>query len=139
VETLRFLEGIFDIYMPDLKYFSNRNAFHLSGIRNYVEEATQAIREMYRQVGDLVINEQGIAVRGLIIRHLILPENLGDTFRVIDFIKDLSDETYLNLMDQYRPEFHAYKDPRMGRRITIEEFEKALNYAKKTGLKRVAS
>ncbi len=135
-DTVRLLEGIFDIYMPDLKYFNNQTAFEFSGITNYVETATQAIREMYRQVGDLILDDQGIAIRGLIVRHLILPENLADTYKTIDFISTLSNETYLNLMNQYRPEYHAYQDPRMGRRITDEEYMNALNYAGEKGLKR---
>ena len=139
IDTIQLLEGIFDIYMPDLKYFDNQIALKLSGIPNYVEAATHAICEMYKQVGDLVLDDSGIAVRGLIVRHLILPENLADTYKTIDFIRSLSKETYLNLMDQYRPAYHAYQDPRIGRRITSEEFIKALNYAKNAGLNRCAS
>ncbi len=138
-ETIRLLDGIFDIYMPDLKYFNNQTAYQLSGIPNYVEAATEAIREMHRQVGDLILDDQGIAIRGMIVRHLILPENLADTFKSIDFIKSLSKETYLNLMDQYRPEYHAYQDPRMGRRITSTEYANAVNYAKESGIKRFSN
>jgi putative pyruvate formate lyase activating enzyme len=137
VDTLRLLEGIFDIYMPDLKYFNNQTAYALSGIRNYVDEAVPAIREMFRQTGDLTLDDHGIATRGLIIRHLILPDDLGDTSKVIDFVRDLSVNTYFNLMDQYRPAFHAYNDPRLGRRITGEELEQAVNHAKAVGLKRI--
>jgi putative pyruvate formate lyase activating enzyme len=138
VETIRLLEGVFDIYMPDLKYFNNQTALELSGIPNYVDNATKVIREMHRQVGDLILDEQGIAVRGMIVRHLILPGNLADTNQVIDFICTLSGDTYLNLMDQYRPEYHAYEDPRLGRRITAEEFNNAINYAKKSGLRKIS-
>jgi putative pyruvate formate lyase activating enzyme len=138
VETIQLLNGIFDIYMPDLKYFNNQTAQDLSGIPDYVNHATAAIREMHRQVGDLILDNRRIAIRGLIVRHLILPENLADTYLTIDFIHSLSKDTYLNLMDQYRPEYHAYKDPRLGRRIYQEEFANALNYAKKAGLKRIA-
>lgn len=139
VETLRLLKGIFDIYMPDLKYYSNQTAFELSGIQNYVDSAKEAIREMHRQVGDLILDDQGIAIRGLIVRHLILPDNLADTFKTIDFIKSLSENTYFNLMNQYRPEYHAYEDPRMGRRITSIEYENAVNYAKESGMKRFSN
>lgn len=139
VDTIQLLEGIFDIYMPDLKYFNNQIALKLSGIPNYVEAATQAICEMYQQVGDLILDDAGIAVRGLIVRHLILPENLADTYKTIDFIRSISKETYLNLMNQYRPAYHAYQDSRISRRITSEEFIKALNYAKNAGLNRFSS
>ncbi|MBR9997962.1 MAG: hypothetical protein KFF73_03280 [Cyclobacteriaceae bacterium] len=137
-DTIRILDGIFDIYMPDLKYFDNETAFKLSGIRNYVDEAVPAIREMYRQTGDLVIDDEGIAERGLIVRHLILPENLGNTVDVIDFVRDLSVNTYFNLMDQYWPAYHAHNDPRLGRRITGKELEKALHHAESVGLTRIA-
>jgi len=137
VETIQLLDGIFDIYMPDFKYFNNQTAYRLSGINNYVEEASKAIFEMHRQVGDLKMNNQGIAYRGLIIRHLILPENQADTFKVIHFIKTLSENTYLNLMNQYRPEFHACNEPLINRRINSEEFEEAIKYANKVGLKRI--
>ncbi len=136
--TIQLLDGIFDIYMPDFKYFRNKTAYRLSGINHYVEEASAAIGEMHRQVGDLKMNSQGIAYRGLIIRHLVLPENQADTFKVMDFVKKLSDNTYLNLMDQYRPEFHACNEPLINRRITTTEFEEAIQYAGKIGLKRLA-
>lgn len=137
-DTIRILDGIFDIYMPDLKYFNNETAYRLSGIDNYVDEAVPAIREMYRQTGDLVINDKGIAVRGLIVRHLILPENLGNTFDVIDFVRDLSVNTYFNLMDQYWPAYHAGRESGLGRRITGKELENALRHAESAGLTRIA-
>lgn len=136
-ETIRILDGIFDIYMRDLKYFNNETAYKLSGIDNYVDEAIPAIREMYRQTGDLVINDKGIAVRGLIVRHLILPENLANTLDVIDFVRDLSVDTYFNLMDQYWPAYHAGREPALGRRITEKELENALRHAESAGLTRI--
>jgi putative pyruvate formate lyase activating enzyme len=137
-DTIRILDGIFDIYMPDLKYFNNETAYKLSGIDNYVDEAVPSIREMYRQTGDLVINDKGIAVCGLIVRHLILPENLANTFDVINFVRDLSVDTYFNLMDQYWPAYHAGREPGLGRRITGKELENALRHAESAGLTRIA-
>ncbi|MFC2124773.1 radical SAM protein [Bacteroidota bacterium] len=139
VNTLKMLEGIFDIYMPDLKYMDEKTGFELSGIPDYPEILCRAIHEMYRQVGDLQINEQGIAIRGLIIRHLILPDNLAGTDRAIEFIADMSANSYLNLMDQYRPEYNAFDDKRMTRRITSDEFSAAVDLARKHGLHRLAT
>jgi len=136
--TLKLLEGIFDIYMPDLKYMDEQTAFELSGIHNYPEVACKAVLQMYRQVGDLQINDLGVATRGLIIRHLILPDNLAGTDRAIEFIANMSKGSYLNLMDQYRSEYHAYDDKRINRRITTEEYASAINLARKHGLHRLA-
>jgi putative pyruvate formate lyase activating enzyme len=94
---------------------------------------------MHRQVGDLKIDENGIARRGLIIRHLILPGNIAKTDKVIDFVHALSPDTYFNLMDQYHPSFKAFSDPRINRRLTIAEYEEARNYAIRIGLNRLAS
>ena len=138
VDTLKMLDGIFDIYMPDLKYMDEHTAFELSGIHNYPEVACNAIQEMHRQVGDLEMDDQGVATHGLIIRHLILPDNLAGTDRAIEFVANMSTNSYLNLMDQYRPEYNAYDDKRINRRITSEEFSSATNLARKHGLHRLA-
>ncbi len=138
VSTIELLDGIFDIYMPDLKYMDNTVANELSGINDYVEMATKSIFEMYRQVGDLEVDEYGVAQKGLIIRHLVMPDNIAQTTKVIDFVKELSTNTYFNLMDQYRPAYHALSNPKINRKLTAEEFQKAYNYALETGLSRIA-
>lgn len=138
LETLKILDGIFDIYMPDLKYMDADIAIKLSGIDNYPETACAAIKEMHRQTGDLVVNEAGIAERGLIIRHLILPENLARTDLVIKFVASLSRDSYFNLMDQYRPCYHAHEQKVINRRITSDEFRSALDLAREMGIHRLA-
>jgi len=137
VDTLKSLEGIFDIYMPDLKYMDEKIGYDLSGVRDYPEIACNAIREMHRQVGDLQLDKYGIATRGLIVRHLILPENLAGTDKALEFIAELSKDTYLNLMDQYRPAFHADGDKRINRRISHNEYASAVALVKKYGLHRL--
>jgi putative pyruvate formate lyase activating enzyme len=137
VETLQLLEGIIDIYMPDIKYMDEKVALRLSKVKNYPEVVKLAVKEMHRQVGDLVI-ENGIAKRGLIIRHLVLPEDLSQTEEVIKFVaQEISPNTYFNLMDQYRPCGEAWKYPPLDRKITKEEWNRALELAKKYGLKRL--
>jgi len=136
--TIELLEGIFDIYMPDLKYMDNSIAYQLSGINDYVERVTESIVEMHRQVGDLRVNENGIAQKGLIIRHLVMPDNIAQTYKVVDFVKELSTNTYFNLMDQYRPAYHAMSNPKINRKLSAEEFSRAYNYAVDAGINRIA-
>lgn len=133
VETLRELDGIVDIYMPDLKYSSNEVAGRLSGASDYWDVARAAIKEMSRQVGDLVCDERGIAVKGLIIRHLILPGGLAGSEKVLDFIaEEISPRSYVNLMDQYYPAYKAHDVPELCRRVPKEEFEEVVALARKT-------
>ncbi len=135
--TLRVLDGIFDIYMPDFKYGDSDTALRLSGTPRYVETAREALREMHRQVGDLVVDERGIAVRGLLVRHLVLPEGLAGTRQVMGFIaREISPDTYVNIMDQYRPCFRASAPP-MNRRITPAEFAEAVAIARGEGIRRL--
>ncbi len=134
VKTLRLLDGIFDIYMPDMKYADEKTAFELSGIHNYPDTAMMAIREMYLQAGDLETDNSNIAVRGLIIRHLVLPQNTAGTDRIINFVAGLSGNTYFNLMDQYRPCYHASDDSRTRKRLLRTEFLDHLKEAEKAGL-----
>jgi len=137
VETLRLLEGIIDIYMPDIKYMDEKVALKLSKVKRYPQVVREAVKEMHRQVGDLVI-ENGIAKRGLIIRHLVLPGDLSQTEEVIKFVaEEISRNTYFNLMDQYRPCGEAWKYPPLDRMITKEEWNRALELAKKYGLERL--
>jgi len=136
--TIELLEGIFDIYMPDFKYMDNNIANELSGINDYVQMAIESIFEMHRQVGDLQVNEYGIAQKGLIIRHLVMPDNIAQTYKVIDFVKELSTNTYFNLMDQYRPAYHAMTNPKINRKLSAGEFSEAYKYAVEVGLIRIA-
>ena len=138
VSTLELLDGIFDIYMPDLKYSDDSIAQRYCNAKDYVQIARQAIKKMHQQVGDLIMDERGIARRGLLIRHLILPEDLAGTYQAIKFIaEEISPNTYVNLMDQYRPCFKANDYPPLDRRITHEEFSKAVRIARDLGIKRL--
>ncbi|HET7012057.1 MAG TPA: radical SAM protein [Anaerolineales bacterium] len=137
-EALNLLDGVVDIYMPDMKYASTSRARRLSRVLDYPTVNRAAVREMVRQVGDLVLDEDGLAVRGLLVRHLVLPGGLGGTAAIVDFLaKQVSPNTYLNLMDQYRPAFLAREHPPLDRRITSEEFALALSAARKAGLTRL--
>jgi putative pyruvate formate lyase activating enzyme len=135
--TLRLLDGIFDIYLPDFKYGDNATALKLSGTPHYVDTAMAALKEMHRQVGDLVTDEQGIARRGLLVRHLVLPAGLAGTREVMGFIaREISPDTYVNIMDQYHP-CHQASAPPMNRRITPAEFQEAVAIARAEGLRRL--
>ena len=134
-EALALLDGIIDIYMPDMKYGHSTIARRYSRVRNYVESNRMAVREMHRQVGDLVLDECGIAQRGLLIRHLVLPENLAGTEQVLAFIaREISPSTYLNLMDQYHPCYRARENPPLDKPLRAGEFRSALALAAKYGL-----
>lgn len=137
LETLRILEGVIDIYMPDFKYWDEKLAEKYSKVRDYPQVAKLALKEMHRQVGDLII-EDGIAQRGLLVRHLVLPNNIAGTEEVLNFIaSEISQNTYINIMDQYRPCWHADEYLEINRRITKEEFQHALDTACRLGLKRI--
>jgi putative pyruvate formate lyase activating enzyme len=137
VDVLKILEGTYDIYMPDLKYMDPDAAGRLSGAADYPSVAAAAVREMHRQVGDLELSGSGIAVRGLLLRHLVLPHNIAATDRIIDFVASLSRNTYLNIMDQYRPQYRAHECFELGRRITLSEYDEAVKYARACGLARI--
>ncbi|MFQ5597084.1 MAG: radical SAM protein [Nitrospiria bacterium] len=137
-EALALLDGIIDIYMPDMKYGDSSIARKYSKVRDYFERNRAAVKEMHRQVGDLVLDENGVALRGLLVRHLVFPENLAGTGKVLAFIADvLSTNTFVNLMDQYRPCYRANEFPPLNRRPTITEYDDALAVAKKLGLHRL--
>lgn len=137
IETLKLLEGVIDIYMPDIKYFDNQIAEKLSSAKNYVDIAKLALKEMHRQVGDLIVAD-GVAIRGLIVRHLILPDDIAGTDKFVKFLsEEISSNTYLNIMDQYYPCYRAKEIDFLNRRITRDEFLKAVSMAKRAGLKRV--
>lgn len=137
VNTLKLLDKIIDIYMPDIKYSSNEAALKYSGISNYWDVVRLAIKEMHRQVGDLYISSSGIAKRGLLIRHLVLPNDAAGSKKVLDFIKDeISINSYVNIMDQYRPVYLAKNFPEINRFISNKEYLEIINYARENGLHR---
>jgi putative pyruvate formate lyase activating enzyme len=138
VSTLLLLEGVFDIYMPDFKFSDSKTAQRFCNAPDYPEIVKSALIEMHRQTGDLIMDKRGIAQRGLIIRHLVLPEDLAGTDEVMWFVsEEISKDTYVNLMDQYRPAYHSDNFPPLDRRITSQEYAEALSLAKKYGLKRL--
>jgi len=137
VETLQLLDGVIDIYMPDFKYMNGDVAQDLSGAPDYPQVAMAAVTEMHRQVGDLELDKNGIACRGLLIRHLVLPNNFAATDRVISFVASLSENTYINIMDQYRPEYRARECFDLRRRITLDEYDQAIQQAHQAGLSRI--
>ncbi len=137
-EALALLDGVIDIYMPDLKYGSSEVARRYSHVPDYVEVNHRAVREMHRQVGDLVLDERGIAVRGLLVRHLVLPGDLAGTEEVLTFVaSELSPDTYLNLMAQYRPCHRAEEHPPLDRRPTPAELHDAREVDERLGLHRL--
>ncbi|MDY6933837.1 MAG: radical SAM protein [Spirochaetota bacterium] len=137
IETLHLLDGVIDIYMPDFKFMDYTIAEELSNAKNYPNIAMNSLREMHNQVGDLLIDDRGIAYKGLMVRHLVLPNNIASTDRVISFIANLSKNTYINIMNQYRPAFRARECFDLKRRITLEEYDKAIDVTSSVGLKRL--
>lgn len=122
IATLERIAGLVDIYMPDFKYADSDIGYRLSCVPSYWGVTTAAIKEMHRQVGDLEMDDEGIARRGLIIRHLVLPGDLAGTEKVMKFIaEEISPYSYINIMDQYFPEFKARQDPDLSRPITRAE------------------
>lgn len=137
LSTLKEANGVFDIYMPDAKYSDEHFSLNYSRAKDYWRVCQDALLEMHRQVGDLDIDEYGIAKRGLLIRHLVLPNRIAGSFKVLDFIaKRLSKDSYVNIMEQYHPCFKGYAIKELSRRITQGEFDEVLEYAKKIGLQR---
>ena len=137
VETLKLLEGIFDIYMPDFKFWDPEMARKYLKAPDYPERAREAIREMYRQVGDLIQDESGIALKGVLLRHLVMPGGVAGTREIMRFIaSEISPDTYVNIMDQYRPCGSANKYPPLDRCITHDEYEEALRAAREEGIRR---
>ena len=138
IETLILLDGIVDIYMPDMKYASGTSAKKYSNASKYPAVNRVAVKEMHRQVGDLEIDERGLATRGLLVRHLVLPRNLAGTRQIVQFLaSEISPKTYLNLMDQYRPAYNAHRYPEINRPVNSSEYYKALKMAEEAGLTRL--
>jgi putative pyruvate formate lyase activating enzyme len=137
LHSLKILEGVIDIYMPDFKYIDPEKAERYSYAKDYPEVAKSALKEMHRQVGDLII-DKGVALRGLLVRHLVLPDGIAGTGGVVAFIaEEISKDTYINIMDQYRPCFKAFDHPPLDRRITKSEYMEALKVAVGAGLTRI--
>ncbi len=137
-EALALLDGIIDIYMPDMKYGDSSIARKYSRLRDYVEVNFAAVREMQRQVGTLQLDQQGIARRGLLVRHLVLPGHIAGTEAVLAFLAgEISKDTYINLMDQYHPCYRAMDNPPLDRQLSANEYQEAMQLADRYGLKRL--
>jgi len=137
-ETLRLLDGVVDIYMPDVKFSDGAVAREFAKAPDYPLMVRQALAEMHRQVGDLCLDDEGVAWKGLLIRHLVMPEGLAGTEEAFAWIADhLSQNTYINIMDQYRPCGTAYQHPSLSRRLTTDEYQEAIEIAKRCGLHRL--
>ena len=136
MESLELLDGIVDIYMPDIKYTDDENAHCYSGAKGYWEAVRAAVKEMHRQVGNLQLGKDGLARQGLIIRHLVLPEDIAGTQKAMEFIaNEISTKTYVSLMSQYFPAHKATNHPILSRRLRPKEFERAVDAFHKAGLK----
>jgi putative pyruvate formate lyase activating enzyme len=133
------LDGIFDIYLPDARYGDNEIALKYSNAPKYFEIMKEAIKKMHRQVGDLILDERRIAKRGVLVRHLVLPNNLAGSEKIFEFLASLSKNIAINIMDQYYPCYRAFEFPELSRRITKKEYQEAINLAKKYGLERIIS
>ena len=135
--TLELLDGVIDLYMPDMKYSQASVARGYSKIKDYPRINQKAVREMHRQVGDLQLDPDGIAIRGLLVRHLVLPARLAGTRQIMRFLAtEISTDTYVNIMQQYRPAFQAGAHPLLNRRPTQQEFDEAYRWARQAGLHR---
>ena len=135
--SLKLLDGVVDIYMPDMKYADTETARRYSKVRNYPAINQAAVREMHRQVGDLVCDAHGIAVRGLLVRHLVLPNGIAGSAAIVRFLAtEISPNTYLNVMDQYRPCYNAYDMPGIDRCVSRREYLETLRLADAAGLRR---
>jgi putative pyruvate formate lyase activating enzyme len=138
LETLRLLEGVVDIYMPDFKFWTRESGKLYAKAPDYAEVARKAIVEMHRQVGDLVMDGAGVAVRGLLVRHLVMPGGLDETREILGFLaREVSVDTYVNVMDQYRPCGRANQFPPIDRMLTKDEYQEALRLARDAGLQRL--
>ena len=137
-EALELLDGIVDIYMPDTKYADAEVGRTYSKVEDYPSVNQAGVKEIHRQVGDLTMDDQGIAQRGLLVRHLVLPNNLAGTGDIVQFLaEEISPETYLNVMAQYRPTYKAHQYPEINRRPSAQEMEEAVELALEAGLTRL--
>ncbi len=136
VESLKLLEGYIDIYLPDFKYYDNNLSLKLSGVSNYFEYATKAIKEMYRQVGSPIFDKEGIIKRGIIIRHLVLPSYIENSKKVLKWIKEnLDNDIYVSVMAQYFPTNKSKEVEEINRKLTFDEYKEIENYVFDLNLK----
>jgi putative pyruvate formate lyase activating enzyme len=134
VETLKLLDGYIDIYMPDMKFSDAASAKEFAGAPDYAQISFAAVKEMHRQVGDLQL-QNGVAIQGLLVRHLVMPNNVTGSFAIVDFLAEqISPDTAINVMDQYRPCFKAEEHPQINRLPTLAEIEQVRQYALDKGL-----
>jgi putative pyruvate formate lyase activating enzyme len=137
LEVIKLLDGIVDIYMPDAKFADSEPAEQYCNAPDYPDVIRLVLREMHRQVGTLQINKSGIAERGLLIRHLVMPQALAGTEKIMQFIaEELSQDSYVNIMSQYHPQYRSREYPELSRRITVAEYDEALRIAREYGLHR---
>ncbi len=137
VETLRLLDGVVDIYMPDFKFWDSEVSNELANAEDYRQVVCSALKEMHRQVGELELDERGIARRGLLVRHLVMPGNLDDTRRIMRFLaREISPDTFVNVMPQYHPTGHAHRHESINRPLSTAEYREALAIAREEGLRR---
>jgi putative pyruvate formate lyase activating enzyme len=134
------MDGLVDIYMPDFKLWSEEKSREYLAATNYPQVARDVIREMHRQVGELNVDDDGLALRGVLVRHLVMPGQLQETRQIVEWLAELSRDTYLNLMDQYYPAWKAKTNPRfeeINRRVTTAEMQQAEQMARRAGLWRL--
>lgn len=138
LESIKLLDGVVDIYMPDFKFWNAENARKYSGAENYPEAARLVIKEMHSQAGELKFDENGLALRGVLVRHLVMPDMLTETREIMRFLAGISKDTYVNIMDQYRPAGRVSRDkfPEINRGITSREYNEAVRIAREAGLHR---
>jgi len=134
IELLKALKGKIDVYLPDFKYYNDDQACKYSGAKNYVATAKTALAEMFRQVGNIELNGAGVAERGVLVRHLVLPNNISDSEQVLGFLAALSKDIWVSLMAQYSPQFRAKEFPELNRRLRPDEYQRVIDYAQKIGL-----
>lgn len=137
LETLKLFDGLVDIYLPDIKYSDDKIAFELSGVNDYVGQNRAAIAEMYRQVGNLVLDDDGIAIKGLLVRHLVLPNGLAGSYASLKFLASLSKGIWLSIMAQYHPCFKAKEHEAINRRINSAEYDQVLRWVDEFGFENV--
>lgn len=134
-ETMEMLDGIVDIYLPDIKYSVNHTAVKFSNAPKYFDYNRAALKEMQRQVGDMKLDKDGIALKGLLVRHLVLPNDLADSQKAFRFLaNEISTDVYVAVMAQYKPCYDAVNDPNLGRPLMPDEYRKAVRWAKEAGL-----
>jgi len=135
IRTLRLLENIVDIYLPDFKFADDKLSIRYSKTANYTKIAINSIKEMHRQVGDLKTNSKGVAYKGLLVRHLVMPNNVSNSIKALNLLKTISPNIHVNVMKQYYPSYKSNNYPELNRTLYEEEFKEVLNYARKLRLK----